>query len=123
MAHLTPTEEQIQAFSEHPHEGPIWMWNLLRFKDGEAGRASYARYVETVGPMVAKRGGRMLLRARGQCTLIGPDHWDEALVIEYPSRHAFIDMVTSAEYEAIVHFRHDALEDSRLYMTTEISGS
>jgi uncharacterized protein (DUF1330 family) len=119
VAHLLPTEAQIQAFSEHPHAGPIWMWNLLRFKD-DGGRDSYQRYAEAVRPLVEKRGGRILLRSRGEATVIGPDSWDEALVVEYPNRAAFIDMVGSAEYQAIGHFRQDALEDSRLYMTTEL---
>jgi len=120
MGHLTPTDEQIKAFTDHPHEGAIWMWNLLRFKDGDEGCASYQRYAEEVRPLVEKRGGRVIVRARGQLTLIGPDGWDEALVIEYPSRAAFIDMVTSSEYQAISHFRQDAIVDSRLYMTTEM---
>ncbi len=119
MGHLLPTEEQMRAFAEHPHRGPIWMWNLLRFKD-EAGRSSYQRYVQEVRVLVDKRGGRILSRSRGQVTLIGPDEWDEALVIEYPSREAFLDMVGSTEYQSIVHFRQDGIEDSRLYMTTEL---
>lgn len=119
MGYLSPTEEQIAEFTSHPHEGKIWMWNLLRFTD-EAGRVSYQRYGEAVRPLVEKRGGRIVLRAHGHMTLIGPEHWDEALVVEYPSRAAFIDMVTSEEYRAIAHFRQDAIVDSRLYMTSEL---
>jgi uncharacterized protein (DUF1330 family) len=96
------------------------MWNLLRFKE-DGGRESYQRYVEAVKPLVEKRGGRILLRSRGEATVIGPDGWDEALVIEYPSRAAFLEMVTSSEYQGIVHFRQDAADDSRLYMTTELA--
>jgi len=122
LGHLVPSAEQLRALSEHPHAGPIWMWNLLRFRPGGDGAASYQRYAEAVRPLVEKRGGRILLRARGGLTVIGPDgeHWDEALVIEYPTRAAFLDMVGSAEYQAVVHFRQDAIEDSRLYMKTEL---
>ena len=120
MAYLTPTPEQIRELAEHEHEGAIWMWNLLRFTDGDAGRASYQRYAQEVFPLIEKRGGRVVLHARGGATVIGPDAWDEALVVEYPSRAAFLDMVGSAEYQAIAHFRQDALADSRLYMTTEL---
>jgi uncharacterized protein (DUF1330 family) len=119
MEHLSPTAEQIHAFSEHPHTGPIWMWNLLRFKEG-AGRDTYQRYVEGVKPLIEKRGGRILNRSRGKATMIGPDSWDEALVIEYPSRSTFLEMVSSTEYQAIAQFRQDAIEDSRLYMMTEL---
>jgi len=120
MGYVSPTDEQIQAFAMHEHEGPIWMWNLLRFKDGERGRASYQRYADAVAPLLQKRDARVILWARGGPTVVGPDTWDEALIVEYPSRAAFIDMVTSDEYLAIAHLRQDALADSRLYMTTEI---
>ncbi len=96
------------------------MWNLLRFSDGQEGRASYQRYVEEVRPLVAARGGRILLRSNGEATVIGPEEWDEALVIEYPSPAAFLDMIGSVEYRAIVHFRLDGIVDSRLYMTSEM---
>ena len=118
MAYLTPTDEQRKEFAEHPYDGVIWMWNLLRFTD--AGSDSYQRYVEEVTPLVEKRSGRVLIRSRGQATFIGPDTWDEALVIEYPSRAAFLDMIGSTEYQAIGHFRQDAIVDSRLYMTSEL---
>ena len=119
MGHLAPTEAQMRAFSEHPHSGTIWMWNLLRFKH-DGGRDSYQRYVEEVKVLVEKHAGRILVRARGEATLIGPDSWDEALVIEYPSRSAFINMVGSPEYQAISQFRQDAIAHSRVYMTTEL---
>ena len=120
MSHLTPTRAQIQEFSEHPHTGVIWMWNLLRF-NSEGGRAGYQRYVEAVKPLVEERGGRILIRSRGEATFIGPEAWDEALVIEYPTRAAFLDMIGSDAYQAIGHFRQDSITDSRLYMTSELA--
>ena len=120
MGHLGPTEAQTHALSEHHHSGTIWMWNLLRFTDDD-GRASYERYLKEVRPLVEQRGGRILLRSRGELTVIGPETWDEAIVVEYPSRAAFLDMVSSPEYRAILHLRQDALDDSRLYMTTELT--
>ena len=40
--------------------------------------------------------------------------WDDAVLIEYPSRDNFIAMTTSAEYLAIMFHRTAALADSRL---------
>ncbi|MEM7366795.1 MAG: DUF1330 domain-containing protein, partial [Pseudomonadota bacterium] len=119
--HLEPTDDQVRAFYDHPHTGKIWMWNLLRFKQTEqsVGTETYNRYVEGINPIVEQLGGRILNRSRGGMTFIGPDEWDEGLIIEYPSREAFLSMVQSAEYQEIVHFRQDAIEDSRLYMMTE----
>ena len=118
MAELVPTEEQFQAFRDHPHVGPILMLNLLRFRDG--GNESYQRYVEECKPLIEKRGGRILYRAQGRTTLIGPDSWDEVVLVMYPSRAALIDMLESEEYKAVRTYREDALQDSRLYMTTEL---
>lgn len=119
MNYLGPSADQVEAFRNHPHEAKIWMLNLLRFANSE-GRDSYQRYVEAVKVLVEDRGGSILLRSRGEATMIGPDTWDEVLVIEYPSRSAFLGMVSSEEYRAIAHFRQDAIEDSRLYMTSEM---
>jgi len=40
------------------------------------------------------------------------------VLMEYPSREAFIEMTSSAEYQAISHHRTAALADSRLIATT-----
>ena len=121
MSFLLPTDDQLRELAEHAHQGAIWMWNLLRFSDGPEGRASYQRYVEEVRPLVEKRGGRILLRSNGEATVIGPEEWDEALVIEYPSPAAFLEMIESEEYQVIAHFRQDGIVDSRLYMTSEMA--
>ncbi len=121
MPYIGPTPEQLAALEKHPHSGPIWMLNLLRFKDG--GEATYQRYAEAVSPLIEKRGGKLVLRARGQATVIGPEEeqWDETIVVMYPSRAAFFDMLRSEEYAAIAHLRGDALVDSRLHFTTELA--
>lgn len=116
MAHLEPTEEQLSAFAAEPHDGPIVMLNLLRFK-GAQGRASYQRYIELVTPLVAGAGGRRIFAGQGMLTLIGPARWDMVLLIEYPDRAALLSMLASAEYQAISHHRQEALEDSRLILT------
>jgi uncharacterized protein (DUF1330 family) len=47
-------------------------------------------------------------------TVIGGEEWDDVFIVEYPSKEAFFDMVTSEEYQKGAHFRTEALEDSRL---------
>ena len=116
MGYITPTREQLKEVASDPQDGPIVMLNLLRFK-GEAGKASYQRYIELVLPLVEKRGGRLLYRGEGRLTVIGNEQWDEVVLMEYPTRAAFMDMAMSAEYEAIAHYRIEALEDSRLVLT------
>ena len=52
--------------------------------------------------MVEARGGRVIWTGRPEHVLIGDpagDDWDLVALVSYPSRAAFIDMVTSPKYE------------------------
>ena len=40
------------------------------------------------------------------------DDWDECIIVRYPSLAAFMKMQVSAEYQAIVHLRTNALARS-----------
>ena len=68
-----------------------------------------------VGALVLYR----LLHEQGDAAelVIGSETWDMVAIVEYPSRAAFIEMVTSPEYQKIVHLREEALERSVLYAT------
>ncbi len=122
---IDPTREQFKAlFALAPASGPVQMLNLLAFKgateDGRTGRAAYADYSRAVAPMLAALGGRVLWLADAHHALIAPagEEWDEMLLVEYPSRDAFVAMMQSPEYQAIVHHRSAALRDARLIVTT-----
>ena len=47
-----------------------------------------------------------------------PAVWDEIILVEYPSRMAFEQMISSSEYQVDVIHRTAALEDSRLFVAT-----
>ncbi len=113
MTHVQGDPEQMEAFMKMEVEGPIHMLNLLRYKE-DGGRDSYAKYSANTIPLLEKRGGKVLYRARARATVIGGEAWDDVFIVEYPSKQAFIDMVASEEYQQGVHLRHEALEDSRL---------
>lgn len=113
MTHDLGTKEQMKAFFALDIEGPIHMLNLLRYKK-DGGRESYAKYSANTGPLIEQRGGKVVYRATGRAAIIGDEEWDTVLIVEYPSRDAFKDMIMSDEYQAGVHFRAEALEDSRL---------
>jgi uncharacterized protein (DUF1330 family) len=67
------------------------------------------KHVKTVG-------GKPIFRGAAQLTLIGPtaDPWDEVLLVQYPSRAAFLRMISDPDYLAASVHRTAALEDSRL---------
>lgn len=115
MSHVTATRERIAGFAALDHEGPIHMLNLLRYRP-EGGRERYREYKKATLPILMKTGARLALAGEPLLGLIGPDdeRWDEMIVVEYPSREAFLSMITSPEYRAIAHLRDEALVDSRL---------
>lgn len=98
---------------------PVIMLNLLAFND-TGGQPRYLEYGAAVAPLLAKVGGRVLYQGRGDELLIGYAGWDMVVLVEYPSRRAFTEMVTSPEYRAIAHLRDEALSRSMLQATTRL---
>lgn len=108
-------EDALASFSKRGAEGPVVMLNLLKFNDG--GVARYMEYGVAVAPLLAKVGGKLRFQGVAAELVIGDEAWDLVLLVEYPSRAAFLSMVSSPEYQAIVHLREEALERSVLYAT------
>jgi uncharacterized protein (DUF1330 family) len=118
---ITPTREQFTAFAHGTREGEVVMINLLHFArpekgddeaatggaGGATGADAYRDYSDQVVKMVESRGGRVIWTGRPEQVLIGDtqgDAWDLVALVSYPSRAAFIDMVTSPTYtEAHTH--------------------
>ncbi|MET0559848.1 MAG: DUF1330 domain-containing protein [Solirubrobacterales bacterium] len=109
-----PNEQGLADMAARAGEGPVTMLNLLRFAP-EGGRERYAEYGAAVAPLLERAGGRVAYAGTAAPPLLGDDSWDLVLLIEYPTRQAFLDMVGSAEYEAIAHLRNGALERGELH--------
>lgn len=109
---VVPNEEQMKGFSEPGHEGPIYMLNLLKFKekaeypDGResdlTGAEAYAIYGNEVVGHLAKVGGAPMFTARIERLMLGEveELWDTAAIAMYPSRGAMLQMLSTAEYQA-----------------------
>ncbi|MFE3024968.1 DUF1330 domain-containing protein [Nocardia tengchongensis] len=107
---VVPDPDQFARFATTSDEGPVAMLNLIKFQD----RAEYASYGVTVLAMVAKQGGRLLWHGEPTQTLIGDADWDYVALVEYPSRAAFIDMVTAPEYDEIHQHRESGIDYTTL---------
>lgn len=108
-----PNEEAFAAFSLRAGDGPVYMLNLLEFRP-EGGDERYAEYGESVAPLLARAGGKPIFAGRPSESLIGEGDWDLMVLVSYPTRQAFLDMVSSPEYQAIEHLRTEALTRSEL---------
>jgi uncharacterized protein (DUF1330 family) len=122
---ITPTREQFTAFAQGDRDGEVVMINLLHFArsgDGPAatpgpgtatGASAYREYSDQVVKMVKSRGGKVIWTGRPENVLIGDseaDAWDLVALVSYPSRSAFIEMVTSPAYESAHEHRERGLD-------------
>jgi uncharacterized protein (DUF1330 family) len=104
----TPTIERlnIEALSMLPVEAPVVMLNLMRFRekslDGKgSGWDAYLRYSALAIKLIKARGGTITWTGTVEAVALGvaaDNRWDYVALVRYPSRAAFIDMMTSPEY-------------------------
>lgn len=116
MPSILPTEEQLKNINTVSDQGELVMVNLLRFKP-EGGEALYEKYSQLVYPILKKIGARVIYQGSGIMTFIGDDYWDSVLLVAYPSRSAFVQMINDPEYIEASRYREEGLVDSRLYVT------
>jgi len=117
MNSILPTDETLHALVSNPDEGTIVMLNLLKFK-GEQGAKAYDRYVENVSKILEKRGARIIYDGKATELLVGNETWDAIILVEYPSRKVFVEMVSSPEYQKVHVDREQGLERTVLYATS-----
>jgi uncharacterized protein (DUF1330 family) len=121
----------MDELSKLPDGQPFAVINLLLYKEwadylpgtvGEklTGKQAYERYAELSIPFVNEVGGVPMWRGTLSANLIGPENerWDEVLIMQYPSRSAFQQMLANPGYKSIVFHRTAAVKDSRLYGAT-----
>jgi uncharacterized protein (DUF1330 family) len=114
---VDPTGQDLKRFLEEDPGGPVVMLNLLRFKEG--GSDGYAEYGRAIGPFLDAVGGSLVYSGRCSTALVAPDahEWDAILLVRYPSRQAFCEMVANPEYQKITHLRTEALSEAVLQAT------
>lgn len=108
-------QEGFAAFQGRVEEsGAIVMLNLLRFKP-DGGQERYGEYGAAVTPLLAKAGGRVVFAGDPATALLGDSSWDMVVLVEYPSRKAFLDMLASPAYQEVGHLRTEALIEGELH--------
>ncbi|HSR94861.1 MAG TPA: DUF1330 domain-containing protein [Solirubrobacterales bacterium] len=116
------SQEGLAAFTRRTGDDtPVVMLNLLSFEP-DGGRERYEEYGEAVAPLLEEVGGRMVFMGAPAAALLGEDSWDLVVLVEYPTRQAFLDMVGSTGYQAIGHLRTEALMRGELHPMDRASG-
>ncbi len=119
MSSLESNEDQFQALAASKNEEPFVMLNLLKFKK-EGGREAYFRYIKESGPFVESVGAKVLYFGKAKELLNGSQTWDVVMLVQYPSRKAFLKMANNPDYLKVHHSREEALERAVLYVTDPV---
>jgi uncharacterized protein (DUF1330 family) len=116
---IDPRGRDLKRYLDEDPGGPVVMLNLLRFTDD--GRDDYAQYAAALNETFLPRyGAEVLYAGDGSTALVaeaGQD-WDAVLLVRYPSRAAFSEMVADPEYHAVTALRTSALQEAVLQATT-----
>jgi uncharacterized protein (DUF1330 family) len=121
---VDPTGQDLKRFLQEDDGNPVVMLNLLRFKP-DGGRDSYNKYARAIVPFLEQVGGEVVYFGDTSTPLVQPgagNDWDAVLLVRYPSRRAFSEMVADPDYQAITHLRTEALDAAVLQPTVTRRG-
>jgi len=130
---LPSDPEQVRGLMEKGPDGPIFMVNLLKFKDRAAyadgretdltGREAYMIYGRAVVELLPKFGGKAFFAGDVTYLSLGKveELWDEIAIASYPNRAAMVQMSMSDEWRAIAVHRTAGLK-GQLNIETVASG-
>lgn len=113
---MPTSEERLKEMMAAGPEGPIYMVNLLKFKDEAeyedgretdlTGRQAYQLYGSAVSQIIRNYGGEITFAADVTFLSLGQveELWDEVAIARYPTRGDLLAMSSSPEWqEAAVH--------------------
>jgi uncharacterized protein (DUF1330 family) len=119
MSGIQNNEDQFQVLANNPNDGPFVMLNLLKFKK-EGGKAAYFRYIKESGPFVEAVGAKVLYFGKPKELLQGKEEWDLLMLVQYPSRKAFLKLANNPDYLKVHKFRAEGAEEAVLYATDPV---
>tara|TARA_B100000513_G_scaffold98040_1_gene41660 strand:+ start:2347 stop:2763 length:417 start_codon:yes stop_codon:yes gene_type:complete len=107
---VMPNEKQMEEFLEEGHDEPIFMVNLLKFKDRAeypdkresnlSGKEAFAIYSKEVVGHLEKVGGKPIFGSEVTRLMLGEveDLWDQVAIAMYPNRKAMLKMISDPGY-------------------------
>lgn len=114
MSPIQSNPDQFKKLEQSENEGPFTMLNLVKFKK-EGGGEIYAEYLKKANKFVKDIGGRLIFSGKPNELLHGSEDWDFILLVEYPSRQAFLKMASDPDYLKVHELREKSLERAVLY--------
>ena len=124
------TAEDFEALLNREIGGPMTMVHLLKFKakatyaDGRetelTGAEAYGLYRRKMVERVTSVGGRLVFSGIARHLVLGQveELWDEVLVVEFPSKETFVEVISSPEMAEWGVHRRAGLAGQLLIATT-----
>ena len=129
---MTPTlnttgKQMKELVKDVPDNQPLVMINFLKFKEKVenselTGEEQYALYGKAFMPFVKTSGAKIIWSGKPMMYFIGNEDdtlWDKVLLVEYPSKQHFLDMISAPDYPH--ELRSAALFDSKLMVSLKES--
>lgn len=113
---IKSNDDQFKILAGNTNEEPFVMLNLLKFKK-EGGREAYLRYLKESSPFGEGVGAKLDYFGIPKELLNGTQDWDLLMLIRYPSRKAFLEMINNPGYLKAHEWREKGVERAVLYAT------
>lgn len=99
------------------------MLNLIRF-ESDGGRDRYLEYLAMAKPILARFGAKILFGGDGLPVLTEgqAQGWDAVVLVQYPRRSTFKEMVSDPEYQVAFKVGVSAIADIVLQPLKHIDG-
>ncbi len=119
---VMPNNLQMAGFLQESQDGPIFMVNLLKFKDRAdypdgretslSGQEAYALYAQEAERYLERVGGDMVFYGDVSRLVLGEveELWDQVAIAMFPSRRAMLDMMSDQNIVACAEHRFAGLE-------------
>ena len=126
---LEPSENQLSKLLSMPIETPVAVLNLFEFNEvanyqsGDpeyatsaaeiSGQDAFHLYGGVAGKTIEDLGGRVVMSAPVEQVLIGHEvaNWHAAAIMYFPSRGAFLQMMSDANFQTASRQRRAALKN------------
>ena len=126
---LEPSENQLAKLISFSIETPLAVLNLFEFNtmanyqsgDPEyatsaseiSGQEAFNLYGDVAGKTIEDLGGRVVMQAPTEQILIGNEaaNWHAAAIMYFPSRGAFLQMMSDANFQRASRHRKAALKN------------
>jgi len=102
----------FNAFLAEDDDSAVVMLNLIRFEP-DGGKQRYLEYLRMAKPILARFGAKILFGGNGLPVLTTGQEkgWDAVVLVQYPRRSAFKDMVADPEYQVAFKVGVSAISD------------